>query len=253
MRNVAWLERFDENVTTLLREPQMVLGRAVNSDIRLDNGRTSRRHMRFTRLDDGTWDVLDVASSGGTFVNHLKIRSSSDETTRGQRLVSGDHFNVQNMRFRSAFIPQVDHFALLDEQVEDEAAWGVWADSLLEKGHPLGGWLSAPPGDADSRQAFIGALAIETDPNVRVEWNRFGFAVALKLRDVALFQRPFFGDAARAPGLQYLTELELEPDERLFEVLRAIPLPKSLRRISGVRLPSEVLRDLRLRCPLLES
>lgn len=252
VRGVAWLEEEGTGRTILLREQQVTLGRGAQADVRIANLRLARLHLRFTRLEDGAWDVVDLNSPGGTFINHRRIRSASDEMTRGHRLTSGDVFNALDLRFHAAFVPQVDHFALLDEQAEDEAAWRVWADALLEKAHPLGLWLSAPPDDADARLAFIGALASASDPNVRVEWNRFGFARTLTLRDLALFERPWFGDPARAPGLQYLTQLTLEVnDPRVVDVLRAIPLPRSLRRIEGVALPSETLASLRERCPLL--
>src|SRR5689334_6843419 len=61
-----------------------VVGRVEGADIVLDHGTVSSRHARFEPRDDGWW-VVDVGSTGGTFVNEEAIGY-----TGARRLVQGD-------------------------------------------------------------------------------------------------------------------------------------------------------------------
>ncbi|MDO4908584.1 MAG: FHA domain-containing protein [Corynebacterium sp.] len=76
----------------LLDEPITTVGRHPESDIFLDDVTVSRRHAEFRRTDDGQFEVVDVGSLNGTYVNReprdTAILSSGDEVQIGKfRLV----------------------------------------------------------------------------------------------------------------------------------------------------------------------
>ncbi|HXG13146.1 MAG TPA: FHA domain-containing protein [Gemmataceae bacterium] len=56
-----------------LTRPDMVVGRHSQADIRLPLPDVSRRHCRFLFLD-GHWEVFDLNSLNGTFVNERRVR-----------------------------------------------------------------------------------------------------------------------------------------------------------------------------------
>lgn len=75
----------DQAVTTVGRHPE--------SDIFLDDVTVSRRHAEF-RINDGSFEVVDVGSLNGTYVNR--------EPQNAAELTSGDE--VQIGKFRLVFI-----------------------------------------------------------------------------------------------------------------------------------------------------
>ena len=77
----------------LLDQETTTAGRHPESDIFLDDVTVSRRHAEF-RLNDGTFEVVDVGSLNGTYVNR-EARSS-------QVLSIGDE--IQIGKFRLVFI-----------------------------------------------------------------------------------------------------------------------------------------------------
>lgn len=192
-----------------------------------------------------------------------RIPSGSAET-QGQLLDSGDELVPLDVTYFVAFVPVVDHSDALDAQVTEPSAWDVHTDALLERGDPLGHWMREPPLGVHERVAFLGGFVSPADSRGRASWNAHGFVEHLHLTQELLWERPWFGDPVRAPGLQYLTTLELEVSDaqlaRCFDVLGAIPLPRSLRHITGIKPPpvlrerwSAVRRALRTRCPWLEA
>jgi S-DNA-T family DNA segregation ATPase FtsK/SpoIIIE len=50
-----------------------VIGRAPESDLRLDDPEVSRRHARVSAAADGSALVEDLGSANGTFVNHNRV------------------------------------------------------------------------------------------------------------------------------------------------------------------------------------
>jgi pSer/pThr/pTyr-binding forkhead associated (FHA) protein len=56
-----------------LRGP-IVIGRARDSDLTLEDGEVSRHHARVTPLEDGSVRVEDLGSANGTFVNHNELQ-----------------------------------------------------------------------------------------------------------------------------------------------------------------------------------
>ncbi|CAB0993151.1 oxoglutarate dehydrogenase inhibitor [Corynebacterium diphtheriae] len=77
----------------LLDRPTTTAGRHPESDIFLDDVTVSRRHAEF-RLQDGSFEVVDVGSLNGTYVNR--------EPRNSEVLSSGDE--VQIGKFRLVFI-----------------------------------------------------------------------------------------------------------------------------------------------------
>jgi FHA domain len=55
-----------------LDRPDMVVGRHADSDVRLHLPDVSRRHCRFL-FSDGHWQVLDLHSTNGVFVNDVRV------------------------------------------------------------------------------------------------------------------------------------------------------------------------------------
>jgi pSer/pThr/pTyr-binding forkhead associated (FHA) protein len=58
-----------------LTRPDMVVGRHSTADVRLHLPDVSRRHCRFVFLDGG-WQVFDLHSMNGLFVNNLKVEQA---------------------------------------------------------------------------------------------------------------------------------------------------------------------------------
>jgi phosphoserine phosphatase RsbU/P len=56
-----------------LDQPRLVVGRAPESQIHLDNASVSRQHAELTRDPFGRWWVRDLASRNGTFVNGQRV------------------------------------------------------------------------------------------------------------------------------------------------------------------------------------
>jgi pSer/pThr/pTyr-binding forkhead associated (FHA) protein len=56
-----------------LRGP-IVIGRARDTDLTLEDGEASRHHARVTPLEDGSVRVEDLGSANGTFVNHNELQ-----------------------------------------------------------------------------------------------------------------------------------------------------------------------------------
>ena len=77
----------------LLDQETTTAGRHPESDIFLDDVTVSRRHAEF-RLNDGTFEVVDVGSLNGTYVNR--------EPRNSQVLSIGDE--IQIGKFRLVFI-----------------------------------------------------------------------------------------------------------------------------------------------------
>jgi pSer/pThr/pTyr-binding forkhead associated (FHA) protein len=62
--------------TIELTQPDMLLGRHSRADVRLPLPDVSRRHCRFL-FTQGTWQVLDLNSLNGVFLNDQPIRQAT--------------------------------------------------------------------------------------------------------------------------------------------------------------------------------
>lgn len=74
----------------LLDDAEVSSGRHPDSDIFLDDVTVSRRHAVFTRTETG-YDVKDVGSLNGTYVNRRSVESAS--------LRNGDEVQIGKYRF----------------------------------------------------------------------------------------------------------------------------------------------------------
>lgn len=73
-----------------LHKPSMMLGRHSEADVRLALPDVSRRHCRFV-FGDGAWQVVDLHSLNGIWVNEVRL----DEAT----LSAGDRLRVGSLTF----------------------------------------------------------------------------------------------------------------------------------------------------------
>ena len=78
----------------LLDQATTTAGRHTEADIFLDDVTVSRRHAEFRKNDDGKFEVVDVGSLNGTYVNR--------EPRNSQVLEVGDE--IQIGKFRLVFI-----------------------------------------------------------------------------------------------------------------------------------------------------
>ncbi len=70
---------------------ELIIGRSSDADIQIDRDSVSRRHARLSRNDAG-WQVADLQSTNGTYVN--------DEQARERQLADGDSLKIGNAIFR---------------------------------------------------------------------------------------------------------------------------------------------------------
>ncbi len=75
-----------------LAGPQLTAGRAADSDILLDDVTVSRHHAKFVAREDGGWDVVDLGSLNGTYVNRTSVERVA--------LVSGDLIQIGKFRLQ---------------------------------------------------------------------------------------------------------------------------------------------------------
>lgn len=59
-----------------LRSPLSRLGRAPDNDICLDNDTVSGHHAEIYYLPDGTFQICDIGSTNGTWVNGQRVRTA---------------------------------------------------------------------------------------------------------------------------------------------------------------------------------
>ena len=55
-------------------KPVISVGRDPQADVVIDNPGVSREHLRLERLPDGEYEVVDMGSANGTFLNDLPVR-----------------------------------------------------------------------------------------------------------------------------------------------------------------------------------
>ena len=74
-----------------LGSTRIVVGRAKNCDLRIDDSSVSSEHARIVR-DSAGWRVVNLLSTNGTFVNDRKISSSA--------IANGDRLRFGRVEFR---------------------------------------------------------------------------------------------------------------------------------------------------------
>ncbi len=78
------------NMCVELAQPEVLLGRHSTADVRVPLPDVSRRHCRF-RFSDGNWEVVDLDSLNGVYVNDERLRESV--------LQRGDTIRIAGMTF----------------------------------------------------------------------------------------------------------------------------------------------------------
>jgi len=66
-----------------LEKDQIVIGRAKENDIVIDNIAVSRKHAQITRKEEGMYYLRDLNSSNGTFLNGAQIDASDHALSEG--------------------------------------------------------------------------------------------------------------------------------------------------------------------------
>jgi pSer/pThr/pTyr-binding forkhead associated (FHA) protein len=66
----------------------IVIGRAEDADLVLEDGEVSRHHARLTPLGDGTVQIEDLGSANGTFINHNELMGPA-QVDAGDELLLG--------------------------------------------------------------------------------------------------------------------------------------------------------------------
>ena len=75
-----------------------VIGRALNSDLRLPSPKVSRVHAVLIRNDSGLWKIYDVFSKGGVWVNDLKAGPQGVELSSGDIIgIGGEALRFHNI------------------------------------------------------------------------------------------------------------------------------------------------------------
>jgi len=99
----------------LLAKSEMVIGRALDADIVLEDNRASRRHARILTLDNGA-RLEDLNSTNGTYVNNQKIDDWS--------LLDGDLIAIGNTLLKFS------HQSEVESEYHDEMIDSVKTDGL---------------------------------------------------------------------------------------------------------------------------
>lgn len=73
-----------------LTKSDQIIGRHSSADVRLPLADVSRRHCRIVHID-GTWNIIDLDSMNGVYVNNRRIRQT--------RLQTGDQLRVGSFVF----------------------------------------------------------------------------------------------------------------------------------------------------------
>src|SRR4051794_1044822 len=71
--------------------PDWTIGRGSSNRVELPDLQASRQHAVLRPADGGVWQVEDLGSTNGTFVN--------GQTVQTRRLISGDHLQVGDTFF----------------------------------------------------------------------------------------------------------------------------------------------------------
>ena len=105
-----------------LAQPEAVLGRHSDADIRVPLPDVSRRHCRFAWHENG-WRVIDLNSLNGVYVNDQRILPSS-------LLRDGDVVRVGGFAFRVQFPPEKPNHT--EERAVSQNVLRSIADALPE-------------------------------------------------------------------------------------------------------------------------
>jgi len=126
----------DEGVDLRAR-PRTRIGRAVDNDLTLDDLRISRHHAEIDALPDGTFELRDLQSSNGTYLNGRRVRKERIE--KGDFIgLGGQTLQLLDGRLRIVSARHTAWFGAVDlvvtaggKRILDEVGFALEPSSLL--------------------------------------------------------------------------------------------------------------------------
>ncbi len=104
----------------LLSKPEIVIGRGDEADVRLAKAGVSRRHAAIQQLDGGSFRLIDLQSTNGTFVNAERIQ---DATLKDQDLIA---VGESRLKFIAADSPEQPYYEELYCQAQLDKALQIY-------------------------------------------------------------------------------------------------------------------------------
>lgn len=217
----------------------MVIGRGAQCALRVDSNRVGRQHSVIEERD-GHWWVSDLQSSYGTWLT--RNGALLGRVTEAVPLQHGDLIGLYEHVRIELDAPEDELATQLERSIiahpDDDAAWAVYADRLLELGDPRGERIRSNSTDWKWPGHQV-SHALSSSEFCTVEWAR-GHLRRLTLRHRwARHERPFVDHCllaiASTPISRFLLDLELElqgdfdREAELQAALVAAPFP-ALRR-----------------------
>ena len=104
----------------LLNRERMVIGRAEEADVRLAKAGVSRRHAEVERLGEAQFQITDLKSTNGTFVNSVRVESA---LLKDQDIIA---IGETRLKFLSADSPEQPYYEALYSQAQLDKALQVY-------------------------------------------------------------------------------------------------------------------------------
>jgi hypothetical protein len=120
-----WLVLESGGLAVQLTQPDMVIGRHSEADVRLPLPDVSRRHCRFL-FSQGSWKVIDLESLNGVYVNGEPVQEAT--------LHDGDTLGIGGFHFRVKMGAGKDAEAAKNAESSERAA--VLPQPLADRGSP---------------------------------------------------------------------------------------------------------------------
>lgn len=214
---------------------RVVIGRNPHVELRRPYGTYSRMHAALTKLD-GRWQLADLGSSGGTYMNKKRIPAPV-------WLDPGDVFQMNGDEMFRYLEETVDpRWEAQARKVADggdtDAEWLVFADALQDLGDPIGRDMMTAGAEPVLPLGFLDRM--RSDDTVQFTC-RYGFVRSLTLRNRGLaleLQDKVVPAILAQPVVQLIRALEVDlttfSEGRLMALLNAVraSAPPSLRRVS---------------------
>jgi transcriptional regulator with GAF, ATPase, and Fis domain len=210
------LERQDGTTRFPLVDGPVVLGRAVDAAVRIDDRSLSAHHCRFDPVPGG-WKVVDLTSRNGTFVNDVLVAQ--------RRLEDGDRLRVGRVTLQF----------LGDDQTHDDT---TELETIVERLHRRAG----ASGVRKAAQSFSEAAARRGIPGLLAGADEIAGAAKLQAIAASMVtersQRTLFDQLVDAL-------IDLTGAERAFLLLAAEPGGKSQERtvVAARNFDREAVRD----------
>ncbi len=193
--------------------PDFLIGRSPASAMPLTLLTASERHLRIEHRHQRWW-ALDLGSSYGTLHNGEPLRDA--ELHHGDVLELPWGFVLRMLTHDPDADRNLEMQASVEQRPDDEARWQVWADWLLERGHPLGHRIREGARVAADDARFLGSLA----GFFRLGWLEVDWWLGFPRRAVVRSPGSFRGGGetpallverlCQTPSCRFLTHLEVD-------------------------------------------